>query len=113
MKTLLVLTSILSSLSLSGAEPDWSRSATLPESGDRRDIYSVGSELPKLRDQGYLHAFKYPVSVTGLYIPYQPLERFMRANERNPLRRFLINLAGERVPFTDIQGMYDWLGLNP
>lgn len=96
------------------AAPDWTRQASLPESGHRKDIYEVGeANLPKLRDSGYLHAFKWPVSVTGLYIPFRPLDRFMQANERNPLRRFLFNLAGESVPFRNIEGMYEWLGLNP
>lgn len=96
------------------AQTDWSRDARLPEDGHRTNIYQVAeNELPKLRDRGYLHAFRYPVTVTGLYIPYLPLERFMRANERNPLRRFLINLVGEKIPFSDMEGLYDWLGLAP
>lgn len=112
MKTLSLLTLLFSSSLF--AAPDWTRDASLPESGHRKNIYNVNeSELPKLRDQGYLHAFKYPVTVTGLYIPYRPLDNFMRANERNPLRRFLIDLVGERIPFSNVQEMYDWLGLNP
>src|SRR5690606_1321497 len=96
------------------AAPDWTREASLPESGHRKDIYQVGeANLPKLRDSGYLHAFTWPVSVTGLYIPFRPLDRFMQANERNRLRRFLFDLAGERIPFRNIDEMYEWLGLNP
>mgnify|MGYP003640388425 CR=1 FL=1 len=109
---IITLIALVYSASLHAA-PDWSTSATLPESGHRSNIYEVpASELTALKERGYLHAFRYPVSVTGLYIPYRPLARFMEANERNPLRRFLVNLAGERVPFSNIDEMYDWLGLT-
>ncbi|MBH47359.1 MAG: hypothetical protein CME71_04220 [Halobacteriovorax sp.] len=109
---ILTLIALIYSATINAA-PDWGSGARLPESGHRTNIYEVAaSELTPLKERGYLHAFRYPVSVTGLYIPYRPLARFMQANERNPLRRFLVNLAGERVPFSNIDEMYDWLGLT-
>ncbi len=96
------------------AAPDWSRDTKIPIEGHRTNIYDVqSSDLEQLKNKGYLHAFRYPVTVTGLYIPFRPLDRFMQANDSNLLRRLLLDLAGERIPFKNIEGMYEWLGLTP
>lgn len=114
MQSLAFICATLFSFSILAA-PDWSREARLPPSGERHNIFeaSNATELQRLKDRGYLHAFRYPVKVTGVNIPYRPLERFIESSQTNPLRRFVFNLAGEFVPFTDFEGMYEWLGLAP
>ncbi len=114
MRTIIFITTFLIA-GPSAAAPDWSRDAVLPASGERANIYQVDSEqeLERLKARGYLHAFRYPVTVTGVNIPYRPLENFIAASQSNPLRRLLFDIAGEFVPFTDFDGMYEWLGLAP
>ncbi|ATH07377.1 hypothetical protein BIY24_05320 [Halobacteriovorax marinus] len=93
---------------------DWSRNFKLPLGETRENIYSANiEEFSKLKHNGYLHALEYPVTVTGLLIPIDPLHDFLEADEKNPLRRLVTKIAKRRVGFSTIQEMYDWVGLNP
>lgn len=101
--------------SLSGlVRPDWSTTAKLPASGHREDIYQVGAErLKEIQKQGYIHALKYPVSVSGTLVPFEPLRFFLEADHTNPLRRLIRKISGKAMPFQSLEEMYKWLGLNP
>lgn len=93
---------------------DWSRSYKLPEGQTRENIYNVDeTEFQKLKHNGYIHALQYPVTVTGLLVPIEPLKDFLESDERNPLRRLAAKLAKKRVGFNSVQEMYEWVGLNP
>ncbi len=94
------------------AKPDWSENATLSLGETREDIYGFGSELPEVKREGYIHALKWPVDVTGLLIPYEPLKFFLEEEKNNPLRRFIERAAEATLGFKDMDSMYAWLGLN-
>lgn len=95
------------------AQPDWSSEATVELGTDRSDIYDLGEEqLQEVKRQGYVHALKWPVEVTGLLIPYKPLRYFLEEKKNNPLRRLMERMAEAKLGYTDMDGMYDWLGLN-
>ncbi|PIK15182.1 hypothetical protein [Halobacteriovorax sp. JY17] len=106
------------SLSYAGNESwdsaDWTRNFKLPIGSTRENIYEVSeAEFAKLKHNGYLHALQYPVTVTGLLVPIEPLRDFLEADEKNPLRRLVAKIAKKRVGFSSVQEMYDWIGLNP
>lgn len=92
--------------------PDWSRNAEIPLGEDRSDIYEYGELLPEVKREGYIHALKWPVEVTGLLIPHEPLKFFLEEKKNNPLRRFIEKIAKGRLGYKDMDGMYGWLGLN-
>ena len=93
---------------------DWSLSATLAEGENRENIYNLdSSKFKEMQKKGFIHALQYPVSVTGLLVPFEPLQNFLEADEKNPLRRLVAKLAKKKIGFTDVQGMYDWVGANP
>lgn len=95
------------------ATPDWSADATIELGTDRSDIYDHGEEeLKEVKRQGYIHALKWPVEVTGLLIPYKPLKYFLEEKKDNPLRRLMERIAEAKLGYTDMDGLYDWLGLN-
>lgn len=102
---LLIMNSILSA-------PDWSRDVEIPLGEDRSDIYGHGENLPEIKREGYIHALKWPVEVTGLLIPYEPLKFFLEEKKSNPLRRFVERMAEARLGYKDMDGLYGWLGLN-
>lgn len=102
----------MASCQLLAAAPDWSREAMVPLGQDRSDIYGHGENLPQVKAEGYVHALKWPVEVTGLLIPYEPLKYFLEEEKDNPLRRFVERLAEARLGYKDMDGMYGWLGLN-
>lgn len=112
MKSLLfswIISSVFTNIS--AATPDWSSSATLPKGETRSDIYGYGENLEKIKKEGYLLALKWPVEVTGLVVPYEPLKYFLEA-PKNPLRNLMERVAEAKLGYTDLDGMYEWLGLN-
>ncbi|MEC7277851.1 MAG: hypothetical protein VXV96_16125 [Bdellovibrionota bacterium] len=108
--TLLLSLSLISALSF--GKPDWSENASVPLGETREDIYGFGEDLPRVKSEGYIHALKWPVDVTGLLVPYEPLKFFLEEEKNNPLRRFIEKVAESQLGYTDMDGMYGWLGLN-
>jgi hypothetical protein len=95
-------------------DADWSETSTLPASGNRKDIFKVGPEkLKELTQKGYLHALKYPVSVSGAFLPIEPFRYFMESNSKNPIRRLIQSIARKKMPFNSMKELYSWLGLAP
>ncbi len=95
-------------------EADWSEEASLPLAGHRRNIFKVSDqELLKLKEKGYLHALKYPVSITGTVIPLEPLRFFLESEAKNPIRRLIQKISKGQLPFKSLQDLYDWMGLAP
>lgn len=93
--------------------PDWSENYVLARGETRANLYKVSpAELEQLKEQGYLHAMKYPVTVTGLLIPYRPLLNFMSAEETNPLKNFILKISRRFAGFKTEKELYEWLGLN-
>jgi len=76
------------------AEPDWSTGAALPASGNRANVFELSdTALAHSTRAGRLHAVWYPVSVTGLLLPYRPIAR---------------TLGGR-----GLDEVYDWMGWTP
>lgn len=93
--------------------PDWSKNASLAPGENRQNIYQVASnELDFLKNRGYIHAMKYPVSVTGLLIPYRPLTHVYQSDDTNPLKLFLLDLTSKQFFLSKEELLYQWLGLS-
>lgn len=100
--------------SLNPLDADWSEEATLVPGEPRENIYNQApGEFKASVERGYGHALKWPVPITGLIVPYDPLKYFLESDERNPIQELVYRLSQKRIPFKDMQGLYDWLGLNP
>ncbi len=115
--TLLVATSALTTLA---SEPDWSSQASITPGETRANIYqwnvsrdsgSDSSEFEKKVYSGKIHALWYPVTVTGMLIPFRPMENFLKSDSKNPLKKFLLKLTKKRIGFSTMDGMYEWMGL--
>ena len=116
MKTLALSLSLFFMSNAFGVEwsqPDWSSNAELAEGETRENIYNLDAEeLERVKEEGYVHALRWPVSVTGLLIPYKPLKYFLEERKKNPLRRMMERIAERKLGYNDMDGMYEWLGLN-
>lgn len=117
-KTWTVLFSMLF-LSVTALGQDWSENAKLPHAIDglsafpRQNILNLEQEeLNQHIHAGYQHAMIYPVSVTELLIPLDPLQNFFDLDPNDPLRKLLIRGAKEVTPFKSIHEMMSWLGIN-
>ena len=95
-------------------EVDWSESAELPGGLARENIYDLSeSNLLDAIEDGREHAYRWPVDVTGLLIPYRPFSQFLNEDYNNPLRRWASRLSKTIVPFKNTNELFDWMGLLP
>ena len=92
--------------------PDWSANATLEEGLPRPDIYGHGVDLERVKKEGYIHALKWPVKVTGLLVPYEPLKYFLEGSKDTALHRLIEKIGKKKLGYENLDGMYEWLGLN-
>lgn len=98
---------------LSKVSPDWTQDASIPLGENRKNIYQVDeSTLEQLKESGYIHAMKYPVTVTGLMIPYRPIKNQNSFSTSNPLQELLQQIAPEWSPINSETALYKWLGLS-
>jgi hypothetical protein len=113
----MILTTILFSLFSFNAHADynvdWSENAVIPAGTDRANIYNLDAQtLEKMKLEGYKHSMNYPVTVTGLLIPYQPLLNFFNADTNNPLKKLILQMGKNYTGFKNETELYEWLGLN-
>lgn len=103
---------LLATLFISGwSEPDWGRNAVVP-AGGRENIYKYNENLwPTVVREGRLHALNYPVSVTGVVLPYEATRRFLDGGEGHLLRKFLQSLFRGFSRISSFDGVQSWLGL--
>jgi len=93
-------------------QADWSRSVEIHR--PRKNIYQWEEKnFQEKILKGRLHAIRYPVEITELTIPYEPLYRFLDLPAKDPIRKFFFQLAKKTSPFKNIHELYTWLGLHP
>jgi cytochrome c2 len=110
----LCLITVLYNPNSNAAQPDWSDSVSIPLGETRENIYELpANEFADTIAKGYEHALHYPVTVSGLYIPYDPVKRFIETPGDNALKRLLQKITHKRMQVKTLEEMYQWLGLNP
>ncbi|MEK7357098.1 MAG: hypothetical protein AAB250_11660 [Bdellovibrionota bacterium] len=79
---------------MAGAEPDWSREAVVPAGGRENPYGLAPAEFAQAKRDGRLHALNYPVDVSGVVLPYEPMRKLIEADSSNPIRTLLQRLVG-------------------
>lgn len=95
MKTLLVHL-LAGGLTAWSTPPDWSRNASIPDGGRPNPYDTPAGEWRTDIRKGKLHALHYPVSVTGILLPYGPLKSLL-----------------ETMKLARLDTLQSWLGLYP
>ncbi|MCB9531721.1 MAG: hypothetical protein H6700_08135 [Myxococcales bacterium] len=91
---------------------DWSRDARVPAGTTRRDIYDLGDEaLGDVVTAGVQHALVWPISVSGVLLPWVPLARMFDPNATDDVTLATQRFARNSLGFGTTTEMYDWLGL--
>lgn len=90
---------------------DWSANASLPESGNRADIYQLGPALGDVRARGFEHFLKWPVSVSGVLLPNRPMQALLDPNTTSTRTHDLQSAARRFLGFGTTPEMYEYLGL--
>jgi len=99
--------------------PDWSESASIKVGENRSNIYQLDDQtLKKWNRDGRLHALKYPVEVSGIFLPWRPM-KWALGNPKEFKARLVDNgvflhdeNSSDGVPFTDMNSFFDWIGLS-
>jgi hypothetical protein len=93
------------------AQADWSRDYEVTH--PRENIYELS---PKEFDvkvmRGRKHALFYPVTISELVIPYEPLKTFFESRPQDPVRKLLFDLAKIVSPFKSMDDVFKWLGIH-
>lgn len=100
--------------SLAWSSASWEQGTKIPAGTNRENIFHLEQEeFKRAQRAGFIHALRYPVEISGLFIPYEPLKNFLGSDEKNSLKVFLTQSTDKKVGFGSLQDMYDWIGLNP
>jgi mono/diheme cytochrome c family protein len=79
----------------------------------RENIYQLSDdEFKKVVEEGKKIALFYPVTISDLLIPYQPLKTFFESDQQDPVRKLLFDLAKVVSPFKNMNEVYTWLGVH-
>lgn len=101
------------SLSTLASTPDWTEGAPVPSNG-RKNVYNWSEEdFVRINTQGRLHAQIYPVTVTGILPPYEPIKRLIEEDNTNPFRRWIQSLVRGLGGITTFNDVLQNLGLHP
>jgi cytochrome c2 len=90
---------------------DWSRDVKV--TSPRSNIYQLDeATFNKRVEAGKKVALFYPVTVSDLLIPYQPLKTFFESDPDDPVRKVIYDLARVVSPFKNIGDVFNWLGVH-
>lgn len=114
MKSVALIFTLFATFAHAEYTADWSENAVIPKGSNRANIYNLDPvSLEEMKTAGYKHASKYPVTVTGLLIPYWPLLNFFKTDSTNPLKTLIMKLGKSYTGFQNETELYQWLGLSP
>lgn len=103
---------LLSTATHSAMTPDWSENAEIPAGKNRANIYGLSQkELDVYVRNGQFHSMVYPVTVTGLLIPYRPFLKALAPG--NPVKDLILKLSKKMNGYSTEKEFYEWLGLSP
>jgi len=112
-RSFIILILMSAVMTFAKTQPDWTKEARINPGENRKNIYQISNEdLENYKMAGYIHAMKYPITVTGLLIPYRPIKEFFNLPIESPLKQLLLQLNS---PLSDLKAeteLYKWLGLS-
>ena len=111
-KAALVLVALIGSISVQAHEPIWDASSPVPKTGRPNPFELSEPEWGRAIERGRLHAQIYPVSVTAMLIPERPLKEFIEGTWVHPLRAFFQALFRIATGYTQVDEIWEWLGLH-
>jgi len=114
MRKLMILGSlILAQISFANYEPDWSNSVEIKPGTNRENIYNLTEdEFHEITQEGLKHALVYPVTISGLFVPYEPMVNFFKEKDNSLMKMILAKIGEKTTGIDSVEGLYKWLGLN-
>jgi mono/diheme cytochrome c family protein len=101
----------LTSIAVGAERPDWSEGARITT--PRTNPYGLAdAELADDRREGLLHALEYPLDISGVIIPWRPMQRFLDERSPNPIRALLQSVFGGLSRIKSSDDLFKLAGLN-
>lgn len=111
MHKLFMLTGLLLS-GIAHADADWSRGVSIPTNGRDNPYHLSQRELSQAVRQGREHALNYPIQITGLKLPYAPINSILNADSKNPFRKLVQSTVGNVSGWHNFDQAQAWLGMH-
>ena len=91
----------------------WDQGSPVPDGGRSNILNLADDQFAIYRDSGKLHAQQYPVSVTGILPPYQPIVNVITDPSGNPLTEALNKIVAGVSGIKSFDQVMQNLGLHP
>jgi mono/diheme cytochrome c family protein len=79
----------------------------------RTNIYQLEAKSFELQvNEGRKAALFYPVTISDLLIPYQPVKTFFESDANDPVRKILFDMVRVVSPFKSMKDVFNWLGVH-
>lgn len=92
--------------------PLWTENRATPVNGLSNPFNLSYNDLEKMNYQGRVHAVSYPVTVTGVLLPYYPIKTILESDTENPIKKILYKFIKGVAEVKSFDDMNRWLGLN-
>lgn len=92
--------------------PLWSKGRATPVNGLYNPLDLNDRDLDKYSYEGKKHALNYPVSTTGILLPYYPIKKILESDTNNPIRKMIYKVVKGVANVRDFDDMNRWLGLH-
>ena len=99
-------------LSTGASEHSWRRNEPVPVGGRSNPYGLTDSEHAAAVRNGRLAALDYPVHSAGLQIPFETLNRTLAPGPKHPALAAVQWGVKQRLGFSTLEGLEDWLGLS-
>jgi len=109
MKLLVTGLLLITSLNVHALTPNWSEQAA-PQGPN--PYLLPANDFPVYRDNGKIHAQIYPVNITGILPPYEPIRQTVESGSSNPLREFLNSLFRTASGYKSMDDLLKDVGLH-
>src|SRR5690606_17048077 len=92
--------------------PLWSKGRPTPVDGLYNPLSLSKGELKEYSYAGKKHALNYPVTTTGILLPYHPIKKILESDTNNPIRKLIYKFVKGVANVRDFDDMNKWLGLH-
>jgi hypothetical protein len=92
--------------------PLWSEGRPTPINGLSNPFELNEKEFKRQNYQGRKHALNYPVTTTGVLLPYYPIKAILESSSENPIKKILYDFVKNLSDVKSFDDMNRWLGLH-
>ncbi|MBX3040706.1 MAG: hypothetical protein KF789_08380, partial [Bdellovibrionaceae bacterium] len=91
----------------------WEEDFLVPPGGRSNPYALSADDYDKAIQRGRIHTQIYPVSVTGILPPYEPLKKFFESESKDPFRTVVRTVLSKVVKVDSLSDIFHWIGLHP